>query len=265
MKLLLTNDDGIYSIGIQTMAKRLADAGHELLLVAPDRERSGTGHAMTLDRPLFLRDADKRLFTGGYPAKMCDGMPTDCVIMGIDVLGFEPDVVISGINQGPNLGDDITYSGTVCAAMEGVIAGFPSIALSLVMSSKDKSAHNETAADVLMSLLGWIKDDPIPRGVFYNINVPNLPTGELKGIRLTTKGVRRYRDKITVVRSPFGEERYWLGGHIEDDMSEGTDVQAVSLGYVSITPLHMDMTNFEAYENCKKNGMEETLAAKLKM
>ena len=138
MDILLTNDDGVYSIGIQTLARRLVDDGHNVLLVAPDRERSGCGHSMTMDRPLHIKNVDKLFLSADFTAKACDGTPTDCVIMAIDVIGFRPDIIISGINQGPNLGDDLTYSGTACAAMEGIIFGIPSIAISLVMSSREK-------------------------------------------------------------------------------------------------------------------------------
>ena len=260
MKLLLTNDDGVYSVGIQTMAKRLAEAGHDLLVVAPDRERSGAGHSMTLARPVYLRDADKRLFCGDIPAKACDGTPTDCISMGIDVLGFDADMVISGINQGPNLADDITYSGTVCAAMEGLIFGRPSLAVSLVSSSKHREIHNETAAAALMGLMEWISKEPMPEGVLYNVNVPNLPLSELKGVRVTRKGIRRYVDKIKTVKSPSGEETYWIGGHIDDVLEDDTDVNAVKEGYVSVTPIQLDMTCFRTFERDRRGPMARTLS-----
>lgn len=256
MDILLTNDDGVYSIGIQTAARHLTDAGHNVLLVAPDRERSGCGHAMTLDRPLHIKDVDRRFLSADFTAKACDGTPTDCVVLAIDMLGFRPEMVISGINQGPNLGDDLTYSGTVCAAMEGVIFGIPSIALSLVMSSGAKNIFNETAADVLMTLLDWVKDNPIPSGVLYNVNVPNMPLDAIRGTLITRKGVRRYVDKVRPVTAPSGAKAYWIGGNIEDDMTDGTDVWAVANDYVSITPVHMEMTSFETYMECKEAGME---------
>ncbi|MDO5562420.1 MAG: 5'/3'-nucleotidase SurE, partial [Synergistaceae bacterium] len=217
MKVLLTNDDGIYSIGIQTMAKRLFDCGHDILLVAPDRERSNCGHAMTLDRPVHLVRADKRFLLADFSAYKCDGFPTDCVTMGIDVLNFGPDLVISGINQGPNLGDDVTYSGTACAAMEGIISDVPSIAVSLVTHSRDIEFHNDTAADAVMTFLGWLGDgNPIPDGVFFNINVPNIPSAEIKGMCMARMGTRRYKDKVMTVQSPSGSNAYWIGGTIKD-------------------------------------------------
>jgi len=259
MDILLTNDDGIYSIGVQTAARRLRESGHNVLLLAPDRERSGCGHAMTLDRPVHVRDVDRRFLSSDFAAKSCDGTPTDCVVMAIDMLGFTPDMVISGINQGPNLGDDLTYSGTVCAAMEGVIFGIPSMAVSLVMSSRACKAFNETAADVMAALIEWVKDNPMPPGVLYNVNVPNMPLDVIRGIAVTKKGVRRYVNKVKTVLSPSGERVYWIGGNIEDDMTEGTDVCAIADGYVSVTPVHMEMTSFDAYKECKDAGMDNFL------
>ena len=263
MKLLLSNDDGVYSVGIQTMARSLTCAGHEVLVVAPDRERSAHGHAMTLDRPLHLKEVERKWLSTDFPAYACDGTPTDCVIMGFDVLKFDPDMVISGINQGPNLGDDLTYSGTACAAMEGLIFGVPSIAVSLVSSSRDAEHHNETAADVTIALIEWTKENPLRDGVMFNVNVPNVPLSELKGISLTKKGNRRYRDKIRVVKSPEGCDTYWIGGKIEDLAEEGTDVMAIGRNFASVTPIHMDMTCFEACHEYKKAGIETALEKKL--
>ena len=143
-KILITNDDGIFAEGIQTLAKAFHAAGYEVLAVelleqhihAPDRERSASGHSMTMDRPLQIKKIENKMLADGFTAYSCDGTPTDCVIMGIDVLHFVPDLVLSGINCGPNLGDDLTYSGTACAAMEGLIFGYPSVAVSLVCAGK---------------------------------------------------------------------------------------------------------------------------------
>ena len=259
MKFLLTNDDGVFSIGIQTAARRLAVAGHEVLIVAPDRERSGSGHAMTLDRPLVMNDVDRKFLLGDFMAKSCNGLPTDCVVLGLEALGFKPDMVISGINQGPNVADDLTYSGTACAAMEGLIAGYPALAMSLDSGSADPEAHNETAAEVMMSLVSWFTEHPMEAGLMYNVNVPNVPLAELKGVRITRKGVRRYNDKIRVVRSPSGSPAYWIGGHIDDELADGTDVSAIAAKYVSVTPVHMEMTSFDALRRDKSGAMESTL------
>lgn len=260
MKILLTNDDGVYSVGIQTAAKYLSEVGYEIFIMAPDHERSCSGHSMTLDRPLRIMDVGRRLLFGDFPAKACDGTPTDCISMAVDVMGFQPDLVVSGINQGPNLGDDLTYSGTACAAMEGLIFGYPAIAISLVNHSRDKIIHNETAAETLLGLLRWTKETPIPDGVMYNVNVPNVPMSELKGVEITRKGVRRYTDKIQVVKSPFREDTYWLGGHIDDDLVEETDVHAVARNFVSVTPIQMDMTCFKTYGEQRGSDAEANLS-----
>lgn len=255
MKILLTNDDGVYSPGLETAAQVLSGAGHEVLVFAPDRERSACGHGMTLDRPLNIKDVNSELLHGDFTVKCCDGLPTDCVTLAIDVLGFEPDFLISGINKGPNLADDITYSGTVCAAMEGTIFNIQSMAVSLACGLRDPKIYFGTSADVMLALLPQIEKSLIPKGVLYNVNVPNLPFDELEGILITKKGVRRYRNRITVVKTPFISDRYWIGGHIDDEMEEGTDVWAVKHACVSITPLQMDMTAYSVIE-AKKRGKD---------
>jgi len=260
MKFLLTNDDGVFSPGIHVLAKTLADAGNEVLVVAPDRERSGCGHAMTMDKPVSLKNVDNLFIKGNYQAKACDAFPTDCVILAYDVLNFRPDYLISGINNGPNVADDFTYSGTVCAAMEGIIIGIPSIAVSLVPGANDDTLHNDAAASITMVLLEWLTNTArMPRGVLYNVNIPNLPLCEQKGFKITRKGIRRYEDKVTVVKKPYGKKSYWIGGRIEDDRRYGTDVWALSKGYVSITPVHMEMTDFETLNKCKKDNINNSL------
>ncbi|MEG1501915.1 MAG: 5'/3'-nucleotidase SurE [Synergistaceae bacterium] len=259
MRILITNDDGVYSVGIQTLALKLISEGHQVLVVAPDRERSACGHSMTLSRPVALKKIDRKFLYGDYDAYASDGTPTDCVVLGFDVLKFDADLVISGINQGPNLGDDLTYSGTVCAAMEGVVFGVPSIAVSLDMSSKDKEVHNSTAAECVSVLLKWMDKNTMKKGVLYNINVPNLPFSELNGMAVTRKGVRLYSDKISTTKSPMGTMTYWIGGKIEDELTPGTDVWAVRKNIVSLTPIHMDMTSYEEIDICKELGIESLI------
>ena len=261
-KILVTNDDGVYAEGIGTLARALLEAGYEVLVCAPDRERSASGHSMTMDRPLQIRKAGPA-HTGGAEAWCCDGTPTDSVIMALEVLKFPAGFVISGINRGPNLGDDITYSGTACAAMEGVIAGLPSMAVSLVCRSRDKELHYDTAARAAIEILEWTKTHPMDEGLFYNVNVPNVPLCELRGVKLARKGKRRYHDKITVIKTPFGGEAYWVGGRIEDDMAEDTDVFAVSQGFASVTPVHLEMTSFASLEKISALSMERDINAAL--
>lgn len=261
-KILVTNDDGLYAEGIGTLARALNEAGYEVLVCAPDRERSASGHSMTMDRPLQIKRADAALM-GGAEAWCCDGTPTDSVIMGLEVLKFPADMVVSGINCGPNLGDDITYSGTACAAMEGAIAGLPAMAVSLVCGSRDKILHYGTAARAAVEILEWTKKRPMEPELFYNLNVPNVPLEELRGVKLARKGKRRYHDKITVIKTPFGGEAYWVGGRIEDDMAEDTDAAAVANGFASLTPVHLEMTSFSALEKISALSFESEVNAAL--
>ena len=263
-KILITNDDGIFAEGIQTLANSFHDAGYEVLAVAPDRERSASGHSMTMDRPLHIKKIENKMLANGFTAYSCDRTPTDCVIMGIDVLHFVPDLVLSGINCGPNLGDDLTYSGTACAAMEGLIFGYPSMAVSLVCGSKSPEKYFATAAEAALQTARWIAGHPMADDVMYNVNVPNEKPGDIAGVRVTRKGKRRYHDKITVVKTPFGGEAYWVGGSIHDEMHEDTDVWAVAHNYVSITPVHLEMTSFDTYYAAKKTPMEAEIHKSMK-
>ncbi|MEG1602103.1 MAG: 5'/3'-nucleotidase SurE [Cloacibacillus sp.] len=258
-KILITNDDGIYADGIQTLARKFYDEGYDVTAVAPDRERSASGHSMTMDRPLMIKEVSKGHIAGGFCAYSCDGTPTDCVIMALDVLKIEPDIILSGINRGPNLADDITYSGTACAAMEGLVYGYPSIAVSLVCGTRSPEKHYAAAADAALKIVRELAVNPMQKDVFYNVNVPNIPAAQLNGVRLTSKGKRYYHDKITTVETPFGGKAYWVGGSIRDDMDEGTDVWAVAHNYISITPVHLQLTSFEALDFAKKTSFEENV------
>lgn len=254
MRILLTNDDGVISSGIQALAKLLADEGELAAVVAPDRERSGMGHAITVTKPVRVQAMDRGAFPDGSQAYSCDGTPTDCVTIGLDVLFPDADFVVSGINQGPNLGDDVTYSGTVCAAMEGVILGRPSLAVSLACRPADGAKHNETAAAATAAVLRYLKTHPLEEGVLLNMNVPNKPPEEIKGFMLTRRGIRRYTEKFTCMKDPHGKDYYWIAGKIEDVLEEGTDVTAVAQGYISLTPVHMDMTQYELLESMRSSG-----------
>ncbi|MCR5336023.1 MAG: 5'/3'-nucleotidase SurE [Synergistes sp.] len=256
-KVLITNDDGIYSEGIRVLASAFGREGYDVLVVAPDRERSASGHSMTMDRPLQINRVDSYFYGKGLPAYSCDGTPTDCVIMGVEVLHFVPDLLLSGINCGPNLGDDFTYSGTVCAALEGLIYGYPSMAVSLLCGSRTAKKHYATAAAAALRTADWLKKNPMPPDVMYNVNVPNLAVSELAGVRITRKGTRRYHDKITIVKTPAGGEAYWVGGSIHDELREDTDVWAAAHNFVSITPAHLEVTDIDAFSAAKKTSMED--------
>lgn len=263
-RILITNDDGIYAEGIRALAEKFRASGYEVLAVAPDCERSASGHSMTMTRPLHLNKMDKRWYTEKFDAYSCDGTPTDCVIMGVDVLNFKPDILLSGINCGPNLGDDLTYSGTACAAMEGLIFGYPSMAISLVCGSSDPVKHFDTAADATLAIVRLLEKYPMPADVMYNINVPNESARDVAGVLFTRRGMRRYLDKVTVVKTPFGGETYWLGGKIYDEMDNGTDVRAIADKYISITPVHMEMTDFDAMRSAESTALAEDVSSALK-
>ena len=257
MKVLVSNDDGVFAPGIIVLTRKLHDSGYEPCVVAPDRERSSVGHAITLNRPLRLWEVEG----GGYPGCVkvyaSDGTPSDCVVLGLEAVAPDSAMVISGVNRGPNLADDLTYSGTVSAAMEGHFLGKPSIAVSLNCSPDDGQEHYDTAAEATVSLLGSFVAFPFPEGILLNVNVPNIPEEDLKGFRVTRKGVRIYREKVTPLKDPKGRSYYWVSGRPEDVMEEGSDVRAVAEGFVSITPIHMDMTHYPSIELLRKAGFEQ--------
>ena len=255
-RLLLTNDDGIYAPGLVTLANKLQEAGYPLAVVAPDRERSSVGHALTLNRPIRLWEAERGLYATGIRIFGCDGTPSDCVVLGMEVVDPHIDLVVSGINRGPNLGDDLTYSGTVSAAMEGVILGKAALALSLNCHRSEPENHYETAADAALKILEWLGTSSPARGILLNVNVPNLSPESIEGFMVTRKGLRIYEGKVTEFRNPHGALSYWIAGRPEDEMAEGTDVWAVAHGLVSITPIHMDMTHFPSIRFLKENGIE---------
>lgn len=260
MRVLVTNDDGVFAPGISTLASTLAENGHEPVVVAPDRERSSVGHAITLNRPLKLQ----RIHSGPYPDELevhsCDGTPSDSVVLGLEEIAPDITTVISGINRGPNLGDDLTYSGTVSAAMEGLVFDRQSIAVSLNISGDQEEAHYETAAHFIVKLLEWLKESPLPKGVLLNVNVPNLPLSLIKGVDVTRKGIRIYEGKVNRLQDPHGRTLFWIAGKPEDEIVEGTDVWAVAHGYVSVTPIHLDMTHYPSLKTfCEKGLGDVTL------
>ena len=234
--ILVANDDGIRAEGIQALQKALASLG-EVWVVAPDREQSAASHSLSLHKPLRAEEVGLRQYA-------VDGTPTDCVNLAINgILPVRPDLVVSGINHGANLGDDVTYSGTVSAAMEGTLLGVPSFAMSLAMS--DGKQDFEWAAAFAARLARSILDRGLPRDTLLNVNVPALPRAEMHGYVVTRQGKRLYRDAIVEKLDPRGKKYYWIGG---DEMgfvpAEGTDFNAVQSGHISVTPLHLDLTNY---------------------
>ncbi|PMR73200.1 5'/3'-nucleotidase SurE [Billgrantia endophytica] len=237
-RLLLSNDDGVHAPGLRALYDAL-EAHARLRVVAPDRDRSGASNSLTLSRPLSLTALEN-----GFHS--VDGTPADCVYLGVNgVWDEKPDLVISGINHGGNLGDDVLYSGTVAAAMEGRNLGMTAIAMSLVGSH-----HFDTAGRVAASLVGAADQLSLPPRSLLNVNVPDLPWNEIQGFRVTRMGYRGPAEKPMEVRDPRGRVRYWIAavGQNADDGPD-TDFAAVEAGYVSITPLQTDLTRHAAIED----------------
>jgi 5'-nucleotidase len=243
----------------------LNEKGWLAAVVAPDRERSGNGHAVTVDRPVRVHPLDPGMFAPGIPAYSCDGTPSDCVTIGLEVLASFADCVVSGINQGPNLADDVTLSGTVSAAMEGVMMGRPAIAVSLCVKPGDSFKHNTTAALAAMAVIEHIVKNPLPKDVMLNVNVPNELIKNLKGFKITQRGSRKYVDRITCVRDPYGNDVYWIAGKAREMSEEGTDVTAVNEGYVSVSPLHLDMTQYDLMVEMRSLDLDKKLAKSLNL
>lgn len=246
--VLVTNDDGFFSKGIQYLAEALKELG-EVYIVAPDRDRSAVSHALTMHRPLRVDLIRENCYS-------VNGTPTDCVVVGVKkLLPREPDLIVSGINKGANLGEDITYSGTVSAAIEGTILGVPSFAISLV---GERPFRYETAAHYAIKIAKFILEKRLPPDTLLNVNLPNKPLQEIKGIKITKQGKRSYEDSIHEIFSPWGEKQYWIGGGVVSwQKMEGTDIQAIMENYASVTPLHIDLTNYRALDYLRKNGIEE--------
>lgn len=238
MHILVSNDDGVYAPGLRVLAERLKEAGHRCTVVAPDRNRSGASNSLTLDRPL-----DAILHSSGYFG--VDGTPTDCVHLGVSGIfsdGDIPDIVVSGINAGANLGDDIVYSGTVAAATEGRHLALPPIAVS---TCNFHPKHYETAAQVVTDLVANIESLNVAPRTVINVNVPDVALDQLKGVQITRLGHRSAGEPPLPTQDPRGRTRYWIAAVGEaKDRVEGTDFYAVENGYVAVTPLQIDMTRY---------------------
>jgi 5'-nucleotidase len=236
MRILLSNDDGYFAPGLAALAAALADIA-EVTVVAPERDRSGSSNSLTLDRPLSVRRAASGFF-------FVNGTPTDCVHLAVTgLLDFEPDMIVSGVNDGANMGDDTIYSGTVAAATEGFLLGIPSMAVSL--AGGHGMHHFETAARVARSLVERFRGGSPASRVLLNVNVPDLPHDALGEIVVTRLGKRHKAEPVVKSASPRGETVYWVGAAgAAQDAGEGTDFHAVANGCVSITPLQMDLTHF---------------------
>ncbi|MCC5092603.1 MULTISPECIES: 5'/3'-nucleotidase SurE [Xanthomonas] len=242
MRVLVSNDDGVDAPGIQILAEALRRAGHEVMVVAPDRDRSGASNSLTLDVPIRTRRID---------AQTCAvaGTPTDCVHLALTgMLDYDPDIVVSGINNSANLGDDVIYSGTVSAAMEGRFLGLPAVAVSLVTQNHE-AHHFETAARAAVEIVARLKADPLPADTILNVNVPDLAWADVLGFEVTRLGNRHRSEPCVPQSDPRGRTVYWIGpAGPEQDAGVGTDFHAVRTGHISITPIHVDLTRYQALD-----------------
>lgn len=240
-KILITNDDGYQSPGIHAIKERLTQIGFDTIAVTPDRNMSGTSHSLTFTRPLKIQKIAEDFYY------IVDGTPADCVHLGINVIlnGEKPDLLVSGINTGPNIGNDVFYSGTVGAAREGCLFGIPSIAISV---SSSKNPDYKTVAELATPIINTVLKFGLPKGTFLNVNIPIIPKDLIKGYVLTRQGRSAYKEEIVKYLSPSKEEYYWIGGEEEltEECQPGTDYTAIKDRYISITPIKLDLTDYEA-------------------
>jgi 5'-nucleotidase len=255
MRILISNDDGVDAPGIRFLADGLRAAGHRVTVVAPDRDRSGASNSLTLDMPIRAVRMDEDTWR-------ISGTPTDCVHVALTgMLDHEPDIVVSGINNTANLGDDVIYSGTVAAAMEGRFLGLPAVAVSLV-TADHKGLHYETAARAAVEIVARLKSDPLPADTILNVNVPDLPWAEIRGFEVTRLGNRHRAEACTRQDDPRGRTWWWIGAAgPEQDAGPGTDFHAVRDGNIAITPIHVDLTRYQALEQVASwvGGLSEVL------
>lgn len=236
-RILVTNDDGVFSEGIKQLARLLSEVA-EVIVVAPDREQSATGHSLTLHRPLRMQQLEEKVYS-------VDGTPTDCVNLAVLWLlkDSPPDLVVSGVNFGVNMGDDVTYSGTVSATFEGTLLGIPSVAFSQEVG---EPFSFDNATRFARQFVEVLLEADLPRDLLLNVNVP---AGEVKGVRFTRLGDRTYDQVVVEKTDPRGETYFWIAGTPQWQEEEGTDHAAVSSGRVSITPLHLDLTDYRGLES----------------
>mgnify|MGYP000875658863 CR=1 FL=1 len=249
MRILLTNDDGIHARGIHRLARELSSLG-ELFVIAPDRERSGTGHSITVFEPIRVIETS---MSEASAAWIVGGTPVDCVKLALNTLVKQDiDLVVSGINHGPNLGTDVLYSGTVSAAAEGVILGIPSLAVSL--NSFREDMEFDYAARFTRNVIRIAGKRGLDKKTLININIPALGEKEIKGVRITKLGIRNYENLFEERQDPRGNTYYWMGGGIvKEEQESESDVVAVQDGYISITPIHLDLTDYRLIDEFRRS------------
>lgn len=245
MRVLVSNDDGVDAPGIRILAEGLRAAGHEVKVVAPDRDRSGASNSLTLDMPVRVVRMDERTWRVA-------GTPTDCVHLALTGMfgeEEEPDIVVSGINNSANLGDDVIYSGTVSAAMEGRFLGLPAVAVSLA-THEHQAKHYDTAARAAVEIVARLKADPLPADTILNVNVPDRAWDDIAGFEVTRLGNRHRSEPCVPAQDPRGRSLFWIGpAGREQDAGPGTDFHAIRTGHISITPIHVDLTRYQALEH----------------
>lgn len=241
MEFLISNDDGIEATGIRVLADIMRPLG-KVTIVAPEKNCSGASNSLTLDSPIRI----KELEAGVYRVS---GTPTDCVHVALTgLLAEDPDIVVSGINAGANLGDDVIYSGTVAAAMEGRFLGYPAVAISLVFGENTQHYY-ETAAEAAKRLVKQLQRDPLPADTILNVNVPDCPWSEIRGFEVTRLGHRHRAEPVVKTVDPRGREMYWIGpAGAEQDAGPGTDFDAIRRKFISVTPIHVDLTRYQALD-----------------
>lgn len=240
IRILISNDDGVNSEGLRALAGVLQTLG-EVFIVAPDRDQSAASHALSLYRPLRMEEISQNTYS-------VDGTPTDCINLAVNGIlkDKKPDLIVSGINKGENLGDDITYSGTVSAAMEGTLLEIPSVAVSVVNKN---GFRFDTASFYALMIAKYVLRRGLPKGTFINLNIPSLPKEEIKGIKVTRQGKRVYGEPIVENVDPRGRKYYWIGGNELGFLDiENSDIIAINQGYVSITPIKLDLTDYDFLE-----------------
>lgn len=259
MKILISNDDGIFALGIRTLANTIASQGHQVIVVAPDRERSATGHGLTLHQPIRAQKIEG-IFDQDVTVWSCSGTPSDCVKLGLSaILKEKPDFVLSGINHGSNLGTDILYSGTVSAAMEGSIDGITSIAFSLASFT---SVEFQASANFAVKLINQLTQNPLPEATLLNVNIPPIPEKDIKGVKITRQGIRRYIENFQERIDPRGKSYYWLAGELVEELEQPehiylppdlpTDVQVIKENYITMTPLQYNLTDVVTVQRLKE-------------
>ena len=247
IKVLLVNDDGYYSEGIRTIRNLMKKRGFEVITITPDRNMSGSSHSLTFTRPLKIVQLEEDLFY------IEDGTPADCVHLGYHIVlgGEKPNILVSGINTGPNLGNDIFYSGTVGAAREGTILGIPSVAIS---PSSSKNPNFNELSEISLDIIEKVVKNGLPEKTFLNISIPNIPKNHIKGIKITKQGRGAYKEEIREYISPSGIKYYWIGGreNFTEICEENSDYTTVKDGYISITPVEVDLTAYDKINEIRK-------------